>query len=89
MPNLWRKSLVIMKEKMNLIEPGIDNKEREDDTLGNTDKPKEEERSIFRGDQRRVHHHGESDRRGIVNKRTKVFTRKEYVDMLREHLDVG
>lgn len=38
----------------------------------------------FTGDHRRAHHHGYSDRRGIVNKRTKIFTRQEYLDMLQE-----
>ena len=36
------------------------------------------------GDQRRVGNHGYSDRRGVVNKRSKVFTKEEYLAMLRE-----
>ena len=36
----------------------------------------------FTGDNRRTHYLGKSDRRGIVNKKTKVFTRKELMDAL-------
>ena len=41
--------------------------------------------SKFTGDQRRAHHHGHTDRRGIINKRSKVFARGEYMEMLREN----
>ncbi len=40
--------------------------------------------SRFTGDQRRVRNHGYSDRRGVVNKRSKVFTKEEYTRMLQE-----
>ena len=36
----------------------------------------------FRGDNRRTHYFGKSDRRGIVNKKTKVFSRKELLQAL-------
>ena len=36
----------------------------------------------FLGDNRRTHYLGKSDRRGIVNKKTKVFSRKELLDAL-------
>ena len=36
----------------------------------------------FKGDTRRTHYYGKSDRRGIVNKKTKVFSRKELMEEL-------
>ena len=36
----------------------------------------------FSGDHRRTHYFGKSDRRGIVNKKTKVFSRKELLQAL-------
>ncbi len=36
------------------------------------------------GDQRRADYHGYSDRRGVVNKRSKAFTLEEYMSMLQE-----
>ncbi len=36
------------------------------------------------GDKRRADYHGYSDRRGVVNKRSKVFTWEEYMSMLEE-----
>ena len=36
----------------------------------------------FKGDYRRTHYFGKSDRRGIVNKKTKVFSRKELLQAL-------
>lgn len=36
------------------------------------------------GDNRRKHHYGESDRRGVINKRTKVFSAEEVETMLDE-----
>lgn len=77
--------------KERLIEPDgdvPDNTERDGTGREVQITDESEERSKFTGDQRRVHHHGDSDRRGIVNKRTKVFTRQEYVDMLREPVNV-
>ena len=35
------------------------------------------------GDPRRSGYYGHSDRRGIINKSTKVFTREEYAAMLK------
>jgi len=40
----------------------------------------EEEDDKKMGDRRRVHHYGDSDRRGIINKQTKPFTIKEMQD---------
>ena len=37
----------------------------------------------FKADQRRNHYYGNSDRRGVINKRTKVFSRKELAEMLK------
>lgn len=42
--------------------------------------------SNFKSDQRRAHYYGSSDRRGVVNKRTKVFSKKELSEMLK-HLN--
>lgn len=44
----------------------------------------------FTGDNRRTHYFGKSDRRGIVNKKTKVFSRKELMEVLsqKESTDV-
>ena len=41
----------------------------------------------FTGDKRRTHYFGKSDRRGIVNKKTKVFSRKELLEALNEEED--
>ena len=35
-------------------------------------------------DERRAHYYGKSDRRGIINKRTKVFTKQELSEMLKK-----
>ena len=37
----------------------------------------------FKADQRRTHYYGNSDRRGVINKRTKVFSRRELAEMLK------
>ena len=37
----------------------------------------------FEADQRRTHYYGSSDRRGVINKRTKVFSRRELAEMLK------
>ena len=42
----------------------------------------ESEGMKFRGDHRRTHYFGKSDRRGIVNKKTKVFSRKQLLQSL-------
>ena len=39
---------------------------------------------IFKGDQRRTHHYGHSDRRGIINKRRKAFSQKEVAEALKK-----
>ena len=39
---------------------------------------------LFKGDQRRTHHYGHSDRRGIINKRRRVFSQKEVAEMLKK-----
>eukprot|EP00731_Ephydatia_muelleri_P021102 Em0013g829a len=36
------------------------------------------------GDQRRVHHYGNSDRRGIINKKTKPFTQQELMEAVQK-----
>ena len=36
------------------------------------------------GDQRRLHHYGTSDRRGVINKKTKPFTQQELAEALQE-----
>ena len=38
----------------------------------------------FMGDNRRTHYFGKSDRRGIVNKKTKVFSRRELMEALNQ-----
>ena len=42
------------------------------------------ERMKFKGDNRRTHYFGKSDRRGIVNKKTKVFSKKELLEALND-----
>ena len=37
---------------------------------------------MFKGDQRRAHYYGHSDRRGIINKRRRVFSQQEVMDSL-------
>lgn len=37
----------------------------------------------FEADQRRTHYYGSSDRRGVINKRTKVFSKRELAEMLK------
>ena len=44
---------------------------------------------IFRGDHRRDHHYGHSDRRGIINKRRRVFTQREVAEALRKMDESG
>ena len=39
---------------------------------------------LFRGDQRRAHYYGHSDRRGIVNKRRRVFSQREVAETLKK-----
>jgi nucleotide exchange factor SIL1 len=39
---------------------------------------------IFQGDQRRAHYYGHSDRRGIVNKRRRVFSQREVAEALKK-----
>ena len=46
--------------------------------------PTYKESVSFGKDRRRVNHYGKSDRRGIVNKRTKVFSKKELAKMLKK-----
>ena len=41
----------------------------------------------FTGDNRRTHYLGKSDRRGIVNKKTKVFTRRELMEAINQEED--
>ena len=57
-----------------------------DDVDGNSSDSRptsqESEGMKFRGDHRRTHYFGKSDRRGIVNKKTKVFSRKELLQSL-------
>ena len=36
------------------------------------------------GDQRRIHHYGNSDRRGIINKKTKPFTQHELMEAMQK-----
>lgn len=36
------------------------------------------------GDHRRAHYYGKSDRRGIINKKTKAFTKQQFAEMLRQ-----
>ena len=36
------------------------------------------------GDQRRVHHYGTSDRRGVINKKTMPFTQQELVEAMQK-----
>ena len=45
---------------------------------------KEDDEEDKRGDRRRIHHYGNSDRRGIINKQTKAFTAEELLEMSRE-----
>lgn len=40
------------------------------------------------GDPRRPHHYGRSDRRGIINKSKKVFSKEELLSMM-EHVNDG
>lgn len=39
---------------------------------------------LFEGDQRRAHYFGHSDRRGIINKRRRVFSQKEVAEALKK-----
>ena len=39
---------------------------------------------VFKGDQRRAHYYGHSDRRGIINKRRRVFSQREIAETLRK-----
>ena len=39
---------------------------------------------IFKGDQRRAHYYGHSDRRGIINKRRKAFSQREVAEALKK-----
>ncbi len=42
----------------------------------------------FTGDKRREHYYGESDRRGIINKKTKAFTKEQVFEMMKDVNDV-
>ena len=63
-----------------------DGDSEKDDIDGNSSDSRsssqESEEIKFRGDHRRTHYFGKSDRRGIVNKKTKVFSRKELLQSL-------
>ena len=39
---------------------------------------------LFRGDQRRAHYYGHSDRRGIINKRRRFFSQREVAEALKK-----
>lgn len=39
---------------------------------------------LFKGDQRRAHYFGHSDRRGIINKRRRVFSQREVAEALKK-----
>ena len=39
---------------------------------------------VFKGDQRRARHYGHSDRRGIINKRRRMFTQRDVASALRK-----
>ena len=59
-----------------------DNSEKDSEAI-NTDSTSQVSEGVkFRGDNRRTHYFGKSDRRGIVNKKTKVFSRKELLQSL-------
>lgn len=60
-----------------------DGERMRDSEADSSDTPSEASEGIkFRGDHRRTHYFGKSDRRGIVNKKTKVFSRKELLQSL-------
>lgn len=50
-----------------------------------TDEHDSDDNSIpnFKADKRRTHYYGSSDRRGVINKRTKVFSKRELAEMLK------
>lgn len=56
-----------------------------DSRASSSDSPSQASEGMkFRGDNRRTHYFGKSDRRGIVNKKTKVFSRKELLQALND-----
>ena len=66
-----------------------DNKSSESSEGVRTDEHDSDDHSSpkFKVDHRRTHYYGNSDRRGVINKRTKVFSRRELAEMLKNLKD--
>ena len=71
--------------KLQKVELEQDNKSSESSEGVRTDEHDSDDHSSpkFKADQRRIHYYGNSDRRGVINKRTKVFSRRELAEMLK------
>ena len=71
--------------KLQKVELEQDNKSSESSEGVRTDEHDSDDHSSpkFKADQRRTHYYGNSDRRGVINKRTKVFSRRELAEMLK------
>ena len=86
-----RMNLQTGLKEAKLLDDGDDQKTKEpstgediDEETGQSsfDSSHSTSRAKFTGDNRRTHYFGKSDRRGIVNKKTKVFSRKELMEAL-------
>ena len=71
--------------KLQKVELEQDNESSESSEGVRTDEHDSDDHSSpkFKADQRRIHYYGNSDRRGVINKRTKVFSRRELAEMLK------
>ena len=71
--------------KLQKVELEQDNKSSESSEGVRTDEHDSDDHSSpkFKVDHRRTHYYGNSDRRGVINKRTKVFSRRELAEMLK------
>ena len=71
--------------KLQKVELEQDNKSSKSSEGVRTDEHDSDDHSSpkFEVDQRRTHYYGNSDRRGVINKRTKVFSRRELAEMLK------
>ena len=70
-----------LKEAKLLDEDGTDQTSHDNSCI--SDESGECEASNSASGDQRTHYYGKSDRRGVINKRTKVFSREEVTDMLK------
>ena len=75
--------------KLQKVELEQDNKSSKSSEGVRTDEHDSDDHSSpkFKVDHRRTHYYGNSDRRGVINKRTKVFSRRELAEMLKNLME--